>query len=64
MDAVLDVEHLTGIVTDSSAPAEEVEAWRAAGIGVTTADPGPRSTSPVRPRDLRRVVRSDEATGS
>ncbi|MDX6600208.1 MAG: DeoR family transcriptional regulator, aga operon transcriptional repressor, partial [Gaiellales bacterium] len=62
--AFVDVEHLTGIVTDSSAPADEVAAWRAAGVAVTTADPGPRRTSPVRPRDLRRVVRNDEATAS
>jgi DeoR/GlpR family transcriptional regulator of sugar metabolism len=63
--AFVDVEHLTGIVTDSSAPEDEVAAWRAAGVAVTTADPGPRRTSPVRPRDLRRVVRNDdEATAS
>jgi DeoR/GlpR family transcriptional regulator of sugar metabolism len=62
--AFVDVEHLTGIVTDSSAPDDEVAAWRAAGVAVTTADPGPRRTSPVRPRDLRRVVRNDEATAS
>ena len=63
--AFVDVEHLTGIVTDSSAPADEVAAWRAAGVAVTTADPGPRRTSHVRPRDLRRVVRNDdEATAS
>jgi DeoR family transcriptional regulator of aga operon len=55
------VEDLTGIVTDSSAPADEVEAWREAGIEVITADPGPREAPPLRPRDLRRAVRgSDE----
>jgi DeoR/GlpR family transcriptional regulator of sugar metabolism len=53
---------LAGIVTDSHAPAEEVAAWRAAGIPVTTAEPGPRATPAVRPRDLRRVVRGDGAT--
>src|ERR671930_1994125 len=32
--AFVPVEKLAGIVTDSSAPAEEVEAWRAAGVNV------------------------------
>jgi DeoR/GlpR family transcriptional regulator of sugar metabolism len=54
------VDDLRGIVTDSSAPADEVEAWRSAGIEVVIADPGPRE-APVRPRDLRRAVRGDEA---
>jgi len=55
------VEDLAGIVTDSSAPADEVETWREAGIEVITADPGPREAPPLRPRDLRRAVRgSDE----
>src|SRR5436190_11546394 len=57
------VEDLTGIVTDSSAPAEEVEAWRAAGVNVITVDPGPSDTVPLRPRDLRRAVRNDRSTG-
>ncbi len=54
------VEHLAGIVTDSGAPADEVEAWRAAGIEVVTADPGPWQPPPLRPRDLRRAIRTDE----
>jgi DeoR/GlpR family transcriptional regulator of sugar metabolism len=45
---------LTGIVTDSSAPAAEVEAWRAAGVDVITAEPVPREPLTHRPRDLRR----------
>ena len=49
------VEELTGIVTDSSAPLDEVEAWRAKGIQVVTADPGPREPLLRRPRDLRSV---------
>src|SRR5690349_21127981 len=57
------VEDLTGIVTDSSAPAEEIEAWRSAGVQVVTTDLGPREPPPLRPRDLRRAVRSDEAMG-
>ena len=35
-------DDLTGIVTDSSAPDEEVAAWRAAGVEVIAVDPGPR----------------------
>jgi DeoR/GlpR family transcriptional regulator of sugar metabolism len=53
-------DDLTGIVTDSSAPAADVEAWRAAGVHVIAADPGPSEPPPLRPRDLRRAVRSDE----
>ncbi len=58
--AFVSVEELQGIVTDSSAPAAEVEAWRAAGVEVLTVDPGPPEAPPLRPRDLRRAVRNDE----
>lgn len=57
------VENLTGIVTDSGAPADQVEAWRAAGVEVVTADPAPHETLPARPRDLRRAVRRDRNVG-
>jgi DeoR family transcriptional regulator of aga operon len=53
---------VTGIVTDSGAPEDEVERWRAAGVRVITADPGPREPLPVRPRDLRRAVRNERET--
>lgn len=43
------------IVTDTSAPAEQVEEWRSRGIDVVTADVVSRDRSPVRPIDLRRV---------
>jgi DeoR/GlpR family transcriptional regulator of sugar metabolism len=43
------------IVTDTSAPAEQVEEWRSRGIDVVTADVVSRERSPVRPIDLRRV---------
>jgi DeoR/GlpR family transcriptional regulator of sugar metabolism len=56
-------EDLAGIITDSSAPAAEVEAWREAGVQVRMVDPGPREPLPMRPRDLRRAVRNDEAVG-
>jgi DeoR/GlpR family transcriptional regulator of sugar metabolism len=61
--AFVPVEELTGVITDSSAPAAEVEAWRAAGVDVITVDPGPREPPPLRPRDLRRAVRNDESVG-
>jgi len=49
-------ERLTGIVTDSSAPADAVEAWRAAGVEVITAEVGPQDAPHPGPRDLRREV--------
>jgi DeoR/GlpR family transcriptional regulator of sugar metabolism len=61
--AFVGIQQLAGIVTDSTAPPDEVEVWRAAGIDVVTADPGPREPPPVRPRDLRRAVRNDERFG-
>src|SRR5204862_2736487 len=61
--AFVPVEYLTGIITDSSAPTEEVQAWRTRGVDVLTVDPGPREPPPLRPRDLRRAVRNDELAG-
>lgn len=61
--AFVQAADLAGIITDSSAPATEVEAWREAGVEVKLVDPGPREPLPVRPRDLRRAVRNDEAVG-
>jgi len=57
--AFVSAEELAGIITDSSAPTDEVEAWRAAGVDVISVDPGPREPPPVRPRDLRRAGRHD-----
>jgi DeoR/GlpR family transcriptional regulator of sugar metabolism len=51
-------DRVDAIVTDTSAPADEVEAWRALGTDVVTVDPVARERSPVRPRDLRRAVGS------
>ena len=56
------MDDLTGIVTDPSAPAAEVEAWRGAGVEVIVADSGPMEPLPVRPRDLRRAPYNDGAT--
>jgi DeoR/GlpR family transcriptional regulator of sugar metabolism len=61
--AFVQVEDLAGIITDSSAPVADVEAWRTAGVDVITVDPGPREAPPLRPRDLRRAVRNDEVVG-
>jgi DeoR/GlpR family transcriptional regulator of sugar metabolism len=57
--AFVPADQLAGIITDSSAPAEEVGAWKAAGVDVITVDPGPREPMPVRPRDLRHAVRTE-----
>jgi DeoR/GlpR family transcriptional regulator of sugar metabolism len=59
--AFVSVDELTGIVTDSSAPASEVDAWRGAGVDVITVDPRPGEVPPLRPRDLRRMTLADEA---
>ena len=59
--AFVSVEGLAGIITDSSAPADEVAAWRAAGVDVIAVDTGPREPPPLRPRDLRRAVRHEPA---
>src|SRR5690348_18266801 len=40
-------DQLAGIVTDSSAPADEVDAWRAAGVDVIAVDPGPGGAQPA-----------------
>src|SRR3954471_8454435 len=59
--AFVGTDELAGIITDSGAPADEVQAWRAAGVQVITTAPGPPEPLPVRPRDLRRAVRNHEA---
>ena len=61
--AFVQAEDLAGIITDSTAPDDEVETWRGAGVSVVTVDPGPREPPPLRPRDLRRAVRNDERFG-
>ncbi len=53
-------DRLAGIVTDSTAPSAEVEAWRQAGIEVICTDPVPGQPPPLRPRDFRLAVSSEE----
>jgi DeoR family transcriptional regulator of aga operon len=49
-----------GIVTDASAPPDDVEAWRAAGVEVVTAASVAADSPLLRPPDLRRVVQDGE----
>jgi DeoR family transcriptional regulator of aga operon len=61
--AFVATEDLAGIVTDASAPSDKVNSWRAVGVDVVVVDPAPREPLPLRPRDLRRAVRNEEAVG-
>jgi DeoR/GlpR family transcriptional regulator of sugar metabolism len=54
---------LHGIVTDTSAPPAEVEAWRARGIEVIVAEAGTAVEPPIRHRDLRRGMRGQGSVG-
>src|SRR3954453_10678832 len=54
-------EELTGIVTDSSAPADEVRAWSNAGVEVVIAEVEDGERPAVKPIELRPTVRHDEA---
>lgn len=49
-------DRVDAIVTDASAPADEVEVWRARGVTIVAADVDVARGSRVRPRDLRRVL--------
>jgi DeoR/GlpR family transcriptional regulator of sugar metabolism len=56
-------DDVDAIVTDSSAPIDQVEAWRARGTEVVTAEVKPRERSPIRTVDLRRPIPSDGTRG-
>jgi DeoR/GlpR family transcriptional regulator of sugar metabolism len=49
------VDRVAAIVTDASAPVEQVDAWRARGVEVVTAEATSPERTPVRVPDLRRV---------
>jgi len=51
-------ERVHGIVTDESAPPDEVAAWRAHGVEVTVVERGAPGRPPVRLRDLRPPART------
>ena len=53
-------DQVDAIVTDSSAPAEEVAAWRGSGVEVVTAEVVARERSSVRVRELRRVPPNED----
>ena len=53
-------EQVDAIVTDTSAPAEEVEAWRALDIDIVSVEPAQRARPAAR-RGLRRTRPGDEA---
>ena len=53
-------EQVDAIVTDTSAPAEEVEAWRALDIDIVSVEPAQRARPAARP-GLRRTRPGDEA---
>ena len=53
-------ERVSGIVTDADAPSDEVDAWRTLGVDVLLAPADARGRPPVRPRDLRRIVPTEE----
>jgi DeoR/GlpR family transcriptional regulator of sugar metabolism len=53
------MDRVDAIVTDSSAPDEEVAAWREHGVDVVTVEPAPKEGAPVQSRDLRPLRRGD-----
>jgi DeoR/GlpR family transcriptional regulator of sugar metabolism len=53
-------ERVDAIVTDTGAPAEEIDAWRARGTEVVAVEAAPPGRAPARARDLRRVPPLEE----
>jgi DeoR/GlpR family transcriptional regulator of sugar metabolism len=56
-------DDVDAIVTDSSAPAAQVEAWRTRGVEVVTADVTRRDRSPIGAVDLRRPIPDEGLAG-
>jgi len=52
-------DDVDAIVTDSSAPADQVEAWRTRGTEVVTAKANARQRTPIQTFDLRRPIPPD-----
>jgi len=53
-------DEVDAIVTDAGAPVEQVDAWRANGTEVVTAEVISRRRAPIRPRDLRRTPPAED----
>src|SRR5207244_10272283 len=49
-------DQVHALVTDASAPVDQVEAWRARGVEVVVADVVERERTSIRPMDLRRTT--------
>jgi DeoR/GlpR family transcriptional regulator of sugar metabolism len=57
-------DRVNAIVTDSSAPTDEVAAWRAHGVEVITVDaPAAKAGTPVRSHALRPIDRVEQEAG-
>ena len=56
-------DRVNAIVTDSSAPTDEVAAWRAHGVEVTTVDAPAKGGAPVRSQALRPIDRVEQEAG-
>lgn len=56
-------DRVNAIVTDSSAPTDEVAAWRAHGVEVITVDALAKAATPVRSHALRPVDRVEQEAG-
>lgn len=56
-------DRVNAIVTDSSAPTDEVAAWRAHGVEVITVDAPAKAGTPVRSHALRPIDRVEQETG-
>jgi DeoR family transcriptional regulator of aga operon len=56
-------DRVNAIVTDSSAPTDEVAAWRAHGVEVITVDASAKAGAPVRSHALRPIDRVEQEAG-
>jgi DeoR family transcriptional regulator of aga operon len=52
-------DRVSAVITDSTAPPDEIARWRSRGVDVVTVDPRPGEVV-ARPRDLRRPIPPDE----